>query len=210
MRNLTNVHLTDGELVSYRNKALDQMRTARVEAHLKQCFICEQQLAQVREESADLKNRRISPSEIDFVDRLMEQRGLEHQPSARKSGNSISKPVWSERLIEYLHQLTEGWRAFSLELKPVRDAAKEIPLWEWQSDDGVLRARVWLKPNAALLVRVSCSDLSLDGARVRISAGSFEQEKKLQCVPESEEVSADLEIPRNNHPGRLADISISV
>lgn len=210
LRNLKNIHLTESELAAYCDREPGQMRRARVEAHLKQCFICEQQLARLREESAALRNRQVTANDIEFVDRLMEQRGLEHKPSVRRSASPIPNPPWAERLTDYLQQLTANWQSYFMQLKRVRGATpKDIELWQWQSDDATMRARAWLKPNAALVIRISSSDLRLDGARLKIRARSSEQEARLQRVSESE-VCAEVEIPRNKRPRNPADISIEI
>src|SRR5205085_402441 len=76
LRNLKYLHLTESELAAYCDQELDQMRRARFEAHLKQCFICERQLRLLREENAALSNRQISAADVAFVERLMEQMGM--------------------------------------------------------------------------------------------------------------------------------------
>src|ERR1044072_9763372 len=75
LRNIKLTHLTESELAAYCDQELDPIRRARAEAHLKQCFICERQLALLREESATLSNQQITADDVALVERLMQQIG---------------------------------------------------------------------------------------------------------------------------------------
>src|SRR6185369_12610265 len=73
LRNIMLRHLSESELTAYCEEGLAPMRRARVEAHLKQCFICERQLALLREEVAALHNPQVTAEDVALVERLMEQ-----------------------------------------------------------------------------------------------------------------------------------------
>src|SRR5687768_13940643 len=83
LRNLKFTHLTEIELAAYCDQELDKVRLARVEAHLKQCFICERQLALLREERAALNTGQIAAKDIALVERLMEQMKVTQTSPAR-------------------------------------------------------------------------------------------------------------------------------
>src|SRR4051812_31345951 len=114
LRNLKLLHLSESELAAYCDQELGQIRRARMEAHLKQCFICERQLALLREESAALSKREISVEDVALVERLMEQMGLTAKASAAAArvAEIADRVPMHERLAEYLQQMVESWRIF--------------------------------------------------------------------------------------------------
>src|SRR5947208_1311226 len=73
LRNLRFIHLSESERVAYCDQELDPMRRARVEAHVKECFRCEKELALLLEERAALSHRQISAEDVALVERVMEQ-----------------------------------------------------------------------------------------------------------------------------------------
>src|ERR1044071_280261 len=94
LRSLKFIHLAESELAAYCDNERDQIRRARMEAHLKQCFICERQLELLRKESAVLRNRQITDEDIEFVDQIIQL--------AQKSVAAETKEAsLQERMAEY-------------------------------------------------------------------------------------------------------------
>src|ERR1044071_3739426 len=168
LRNLKFIHLTESELVAYCDNERDQIRRARMEAHLKQCFICERQLELLREESAALRDRRITDEDVALVDQML-----------RRAQNSVvAEPLeieieasLQERLAEYLRQMVESWRAFFMK-GATRGNQSEV-VWQWQSKDGGLRVRATMEKNADLIIHFSSNELNLDGARLNVHLGEM-------------------------------------
>lgn len=190
LRNLKLTHLTESELAAYCDQELDQMRRARAEAHIKQCFICERQLELLREESAALSNRSITSEDVALVERLMAQ--------------TVKEDSLKGRLTDYLQQMVASWQIHFI---PVRGVNEEV--WQWQSKDGRLQARAIMEENADLTVHFTSSEIDLDGARVNLRLGSVTHEATLHRVSESE-VAAKIAIPWQQRPGDMSDISIEI
>src|ERR1044072_4461565 len=70
--NLKFIHLTESELVAYCDDESDHIRRVRIEAHLKQCFICKRQLELLQKESAALRNRQITDEDVALVDQMIQ------------------------------------------------------------------------------------------------------------------------------------------
>jgi hypothetical protein len=204
LRNLRSIHLTESELVAYCDRKLDPIPRALAEAHLKQCFICERQLALLREETAALDSRQITAEDVALVDRLLERTALASKPSA--SSKEIPP---RERLAEYLRQMVENWRiSFGRgALRGEADESEEV--WRWQSEDSRLQARAVMEKNADLTIHFTSSEMELEGARLRFRLGRFSQELTLQRKSESE-VVAQVAVPWQYRQSNMADISIEV
>ena len=166
LRNLKFLHLTESELAAYCDQELDQMRRARFEAHLKQCFICERQLRLLRDENAALSNRQITTADVAFVERLMEQMGMAQKPSAPKPAETARGIPLQERLAECLRQMVANWQIqFAQEAtRSVADQSEE--LWRWQSEDGLLQGHVIREKNDDLTIHFSSNEPDLEGARL--------------------------------------------
>jgi hypothetical protein len=201
LRKLKFTHLTESELIAYCDEEGDQIHRARVEAHLKRCFICERQLKLLREESALLRNRQITDEDIAFVDQMIERA---QKSSAAEPLELEKEPLLQERLAEYFRQLAKSWRASFLKktTRITTDQGEEI--WQWQSKDGRLQVRATMEKKAGLTIHFSSNEIDLDGARLNIHLGKMDQEITLQRVSESE-VYAKVAVPRR---GDIADISI--
>jgi hypothetical protein len=207
LRSLRFAHLTESELAAYDDQALDQMGRARVEAHLKQCFICERQLELLREESALLNPRVIPAEDVAFVERLMEQMGSPAKPSAASRPQNGEEVALRERLAEYLRAMVASWQtAFGQPaVRGVTEQAEVV--WRWQSDDGLLRAWAMREKKADLTIHFSSSEMALDGARLNVRVGRVSQQTILRRVSESE-VYTKVAVARRQQPRNLADISI--
>lgn len=205
LRNLKLTHLTERELSDYCDEGLDRIGRSRVEAHIKQCFICERQLELLREESEALNNRVISVEEIAFVERLMEQTRLpQHATNAELTKASRDIP-WQERLADYLRQIVASWQ---IEFTPVRRSDEAQELWRWQSKDGHLLARATME-NADMIVRFSSNEMAMEGARLHFHLDLLDEELTLRRTSESE-VGAQVAIPWPYRQGNMGDISIEI
>ena len=205
--NLKYLHLTESELAAYCDQELDQMRRARFEAHLKQCFICERQLRLLREENAALSNRQISAADVAFVERLMEQIGMAQKPSAPKPAETAKGIPLQERLAECLRQMVASWQ-MQFAQEATRSAADQgEELWRWQSEDGLLQGHAIREKNADLTIHFSSNELDLEGTRLNVRLGPLSQEVTLRRVSDSE-VYAKVAVPRRQRPRKMADLSI--
>ena len=202
LRNLKFIHLTESELIAYCDDDRDQIRRARMEAHLKQCFICERQLQLLREESAALRERQITDEDIALVDRMT---GLAQEPAAELLSEVEKESPLQERLAEYLRQVVESWQAYFMKGATRGGRAEEV--WQWQSKDGRLQVRATMEKNADLIIHFSSNEIDLDGARLKFHLGKMDQEIILERVSESE-VYAKVSVPRQYRRGGIADMSI--
>lgn len=209
LRNLKFIHLTESELASYCDQELGQARRARVEAHLKQCFICERQLALLREENAALINRDLMADDVALAERLIEQRGLAQGPSVARPLEAARAVPMQERLAEYLRQMIASWQIYFMR-QPVRGADDQgEDVWRWESEDGRLRARAVMEKNADLTIHFSSSEVELEGARLNVRLGQMSQEITMRQVSESE-VHAKIAVPWQHRQRNIADLSIEI
>lgn len=209
LRKLKFTHLTESELAAYCDQEVDQIGRARVEAHVKQCFICERQLELLREENAALSQRVITADDVAFVERLMEQTGLTPEPSPAGPAEIAKEIPLQERLAEYLRQMVGNWRICFGQgaLRGEADQGEEV--WRWQSEDGKLWARATIEKNADLTFHFTSNDMELDGARLNIRLGKLSQETTLRRISGSE-VAAQVAVPWPYRQGNMADISIEI
>jgi anti-sigma factor RsiW len=196
LRDLRFRHLSEIELTAYCEGELAPMRRARVEAHLKHCFICERELALLREEIAVLSNRQVTAADVRLV----------------------------ERLAEYLRQMAASWRTRFAQgatrgigsrqsesvLEAEHGAADQgEEVWRWQSEDGKLRARAALEGNGDLAVHLASGEDEMDGLRLNMRIGPFSQEFTLRRVSKSE-VAAKVVVARRQRPRKLEDIAVEI
>jgi hypothetical protein len=200
LRNLKFTHVTESELVLYEDKELDEVSRARVEAHLKQCFICKRQLELLREENEALNNYVITPDDIIFVEGAMAQAGWAQKPLVNASEVGLR-----ERLGKYLEQMAASWL---ITFRPVRHSDLGKELWQWQSDDGHLRARATMEENADIIVHFSSNEMELEGARIRFHLSLFNEEVTLQRISESE-IAAQIAVPWR-YRRNMTDFSIEI
>lgn len=204
LRNLKLIHLTESELVVYRAQELGPIPRARMEAHLKQCFICERQLTLLREENAALKRGQTNADDLALVDRLLEPMEPASKPSASSEGT-----LSLERLAEYLRQMVASWQFYFRPEAVRRHGEPEEEVWRWQSEDGRLLVRAVMEKNADLTIHFSSNEMELEGARLLYHFGSFSQELILRRLSESE-VAAQVAVPWQYRQGNVADISIEI
>jgi putative zinc finger protein len=209
LRNLKFTHLTGGELAAYCDQELDPMRRARVEAHVKECFRCEKELALLLEESAALSHQQISAEDAALVERLMEQMGSAPKPSAPGPEEIAKEIPLQERLVEYLRQMVARWQIDFGQGALRGEVNRGEEVWRWQSEDGRLHARATIEKNADLTFQFSSSEMDLEGARLNFRLGKLSQEVTLRRVSESE-VAAQFAVPWPYRQSNIADISIEI
>jgi len=208
LRNLKLVHLTEGELVAYCDQKLDPIRRARIEAHLKQCFICERQLLLLREENAVLSQGVITAEDVALVEQLIEQTGPTQKLPAQPA-ETATEITERERLGDYLRQLIASWRICFGQgaLRGERDQGEEV--WRWQSEDGKLQAYATMEKNADLTIHFSANEMDFEGARLHFRLGALSEELTLQQISEIE-VGAQVSVPWQYRQGNIADITIEI
>jgi hypothetical protein len=207
LRNLKLTHLTASELAAYCDQQPDQIGRARMEAHIKQCFICERRLVLLQEERAALGNRKITADEVAFVEQLMEQMGLAQKPSDDKPAAITDELSLQERLADYLREIMASWR-ISFMREPVRDENNRgEELWRWQSKDGKMQAYALMETNADLTIHFSSNEMDMEDTRLRVHLGLFNQEITLRPVSESE-VTAKIAVPWQYRRSNLTELVI--
>ena len=207
LRNLKFTHLTESELAAYCDQEVDQIGRARVEAHVKKCFICERQLELLREENTALSQRTITADDVAFVERLMEQTGQAPGRSPASPAEIATELPLQKRLAEYLRQMVASWQ-ISFGHGALRgEAVQGEEVWRWQSEDGKLQAHATIEKNADLTIHLSSKDMELEGSRLNVRLGTMSHEITLQQVSESE-VDARVAVPWRQRPRNMADISI--
>jgi hypothetical protein len=206
LRNLKLTHMTETELVAYCDHELNPLQHALVEAHVKQCFICERRVELLREENAALSNQVRTAEDVALVDRLMEQMDMSQEPSDVRLTESAREATLQERLIEYLQQMVASLQtSFAEAMRGASTQSKEI--WQWQSVDGKLQARATMEKNADLTLHFSTSEADLEGTRLKVRMGQFSHEVTMRRVSE-DEIYASVAIPWHQRPRRKADISV--
>jgi hypothetical protein len=207
LRNLKFTHLTETELAAYIDQQPDPLDHVRMEAHLKQCFICERHLALLQEERAALSNRQVTADEVTFVEQLMEQMGLTQEPPLDPPVTNPAPVSLQERLVDYLSQMMASWRIAFMR-GAMRGMANEGEvLWQWQSADGKLQARAVMETNADLTLHFSSNEMELEGTRYGVRLGLFSQEMTLQRVSESK-VAAKIAVPWQHRRGNMTELFI--
>ena len=203
-------HLTEDELDSYRERNLDEIGRARVDAHLKQCLICERRLMLLKEESAAFDNEEVTAADAALVKRVMQGLAGRGDPDGSDPAEGAGRLPLSSRLAEYLRQVVASWEASFGPMKPVYrgiQTGKEV--WRWQSEDGVLKAWAVVEKNADLAIHFSSEEPGLEGARLKVRLGPFSQEVTLQRLSELE-VHARFAVPKEKREKNLAGISIDL
>lgn len=73
LKNLRLIHLTESELISYCEHLQDKLTQARIDAHLKLCFICVRRLETVREASVRPDDQETTAEDIAIVRRVVRE-----------------------------------------------------------------------------------------------------------------------------------------
>lgn len=203
LKSATLRHLTDDELLAYRDNELDEITLGRAQAHLKRCVLCENSLAFHREEAARLAAVEITPEDLEVARRVMKELNAAHPLKTRPSAPSLI-----ERLKEYLLDSTEVLQAYFLPLAATRDSS-ENELKKWISGDGLFDVSITLQDTADLAIHIHSKERGFIGQRIRVRLGSFTDEAILKRASESE-VYARIEVPKEKRPRNLGSISIEL
>ena len=195
-------------LLSYRDHQLDKINEALADAHLKLCIICGKRLTLLRENKAALEKPQITDHDVAFVRRVIQETGLRRQSRNSKAGAASSGPSSEDRLTANLLQLVASWRAlFVSEDHKGLDGGHEA--WNWQSEDGSLKAlAVWDK-NSTLIIRLSSREPGWEGARLKFRLGPVDQEIIFQLDSDGQ-VHAQVGVPLPKRSKNLTDMSIEV
>lgn len=199
------IHLKDDVLVSYRDQQLDDISRTKADVHLDLCLICKRRLLMFQGEPAAMDN-----TEYDAEDKAVAKQMLKGRAGQTEISETPIGMAAQMRFIEYVRQVGANWQAFAMQLTPVRGATRGgTEMWQWQSEDRRFRVYAILEPNADLTLHFSTSDQQLDGARLKVKAGSLILEVRLQGVSDSES-RAEVTIKRNQRPKYLKGISIEI
>jgi uncharacterized protein YecA (UPF0149 family) len=208
LRDAKNHHLKIEELDSYIDQELDRIALARAEAHLRQCLICEEQLAILKEEREAFDNEKATDKDIVLAKRLIQQMWTQQEPLVSEPSEVTSRLSLQDRLAVYLRQAVESWRAYFGQLNAVRGASdRGEEVWRWQSAEGTLKARAVLEKNGDLTIHVSSNEPELEGVRLKIHLGPVDKEITLRRLSESE-LYAEARIPLRQRAKDMTDISI--
>lgn len=83
LRNLKDNHLTDGEKAAYCDNELSPIHHDRINAHMKECFRCKEEVLLLLAESKALNNREIVAEDVVSAREL-----LQRSASKKRSGDS--------------------------------------------------------------------------------------------------------------------------
>lgn len=213
LRGLKLVHLTESELEAYDNQRLSPAAHARAAAHLKQCFVCKELLLLLRDEQAALNSGEVSAEDVEMVERLMaKSAAARSRRAAQPITNAAGVPV-EERLTGYLRPMVANWKAFFKQQAAQPQPARRVTrlgkeVWQWQSDDGLLRAQALVKTRDDLTIHFYSSEMTLEGARFQFRLGEVDEQVTFERLSDSE-LYGKVEVPRQP-PRRMAKLSIKV
>lgn len=195
-------------LLSYRDQQLDKINEALADAHLKLCIICEQRLTFLREDKSALEKPQLTDDDVAFVRRAIQGTGLRRQSLNSKAAAASTGPPSADRLTANLLQLVASWRAlFVAEAHKGSDGGNEI--WNWQSEDGSLKALAVLDKKSTLIIRLSSREPGWEGARLKFRLGPVNQEMTFQLDSDGQ-VHAQVGVPLPERSKNLTDMSIEV
>lgn len=203
LKSATLRHLSDDELLAYRDNELDEITLGRAEAHLKRCVLCENTLAFHREEAARLATVEITPEDLELAKRVMTELNAAHPVETKPAARPLS-----EQIKEYLENATEALQAYFRTLVPTR-GSQENELKKWVSDDGLFSISITVDDSSDLAINVYSKQRELAGQRIRVTLGTFTDVEILRRASESE-VYARIEVPKEQRPRNLGSISIEL
>jgi len=199
--------LTESELISYCEHLQDKVTQARVDAHLKQCFICDRRLELVRE--ASVPSNDITGEDIAIVRRVIREERAAHQSTASATADLTPEIRFSERLTENLQQLCVSLQRQFSQPAILGGTEPGDEVWRWQSPDRGLESRAILERTGDLTIYLWSGDPEMDGVRLKAHLGLLRFEITMQRLSGSE-FGANLQVPRLQRPLGLRDISIEL
>jgi hypothetical protein len=194
LRKAAFAHLTQSELVGYRDGKLDTVGQARAEAHLGMCAICEESIELLRGELAALESGQISPEKA-------------KSPGVRRPA---AVPSLTVRLSNALVELLAGWDAFFGQLRAVHhggEGGREI--WRQKSDDGLFEIWAVWEETTNLSIHFSSSETELEGLRLQVGLGGVTDEITLVRKSDTE-VRAKFVVSKYQRPKDLSGLSVKL
>jgi hypothetical protein len=192
-------HLSDDECIGYAMETLPAEQVARVDTHLAACPDCAIEMERLLEASEAWCGEPGKQRLAALRERLIGQLPTSEQLSLR------------ERLVLDLQEAVENWqKLFSgrkLAWAASTDEEDRRKIWNWQSDDGLLRGHAVLERNGKLTFRFVSKELGLEGERFSLRLGHLRREVVLRRVAETE-VGAKVIVPAHERPADPADISL--
>jgi hypothetical protein len=184
-------HLTTEEFVRFVTDDLSEETEQAVDRHVAQCEDCATELARFYNDEEAFPQARWAAGRNAFVAGL--RASLFTQP--------VNHPLGSSRLTGWLRQLMTSWREAFAEpgYSANTGGKKRRPVFDWRSEDGGLSYSVTEEINGDWYVLLESLQPEMEGQRLRLRLGSFQQEVTLEKVIDGE-FAAELVIPRASRP----------
>ena len=210
LRNLKVIHLTESEMAAYCDQELDQTSHARASAHLKDCFICRQQVMLLLEEGEALASGKSAAGGVSSGTGTLKQLGSLRGQAGSVANEETDGPGSPDGLVQSLRQVEENWQLyFSQGGFVYRQVEAEEQIWRWASNDGLHKVWALLERNGNISIHFSLRDTALAGTCLRVRLGDATEEIILRSASESE-VYARFEAPKPCSPASVADLSLEV
>jgi hypothetical protein len=202
LKNAKYKHLSEEALVSYRDSQLGRVGLAMAEAHLRLCLICERRLAFLKEEQEAIEHYVITDKDL----ALLQEARKKVEPPPR-----VTDPITTRirQVTAYFNNLLTAWiMVFSQ--PAMRGGEDGEVIWEYESEDGLLKARAVAGQDFSLTVHFESTELAWEGIRIRFRLGPFSEEVTLEHPEGSNVVVAKIKIPRRKVAREMNDISIEI
>ena len=194
-------HLSEETLVSYRDSELDEVGLALADAHLRLCPICERKLTFLREEQEAIESYVVTKKDR----ALIEQARKKVEPRIRATDRIATR---IQQATAYFNDLLTAWIIpFS---KPAMRGGDGEVIWEYESEDGLLKAWAVAEQDFSLTVHFESTELAWKGIRIQFRLGPFSKEVTLEHKEGSNVLAAKIEIPRRKLARKMNDISIEI
>lgn len=160
MKQIMLAHISDDEMGSYHDEAIDDFGRAHVEAHLRRCLICSRKYERMQRILVAAFEESAPPEKIDPAKALVARMQLQQALAAGLIAVVIARAR------------RQGARAADQQFREVYDG---------QSEDGSLLWRV-VEDDSGIVARFWSHRLELEGLRLRIKIGSLTKEITLKRV----------------------------
>lgn len=194
-------HLSDDEFIGLAMETLPAQQVERIDTHLAACPDCAMEMERLLEAAEAWRGEPGKQRLAALRERLI---GPLPPPEPRSL---------RERLVQNLREATENWQELfsrrELAWAASTDEADRRKIWNWQSDDGLLRGHAVLERNGKLTFRFVSKALGLEGERFYLRLGSLRREVVLRRVSETE-VGAKVVVPAHERPADPTDISLEM
>jgi len=194
-------HLSEETLISHYDGELDEIGLALADAHLRLCPICERRLTFLKEEQEAIENYVVTEKDR----ALIEQARKKVEPLPRAPGG-ITNLI--QQVTAYFNDLLTAW-IIPFSQPAIRGSEGEV-IWEYESEDGLLKAWAVSEKDFSLTVHFESTELAWEGIRIRFRLGPFSEEVTLEHPEGSNVVVAKIKIPRRKLAKKMDDISIEI